>query len=116
MASQAMVGDAVSLTTREGLVTALWQGPAVVTRGRWLFDRTDEFVAAKPSRKFVILQLILQSSTPPNQEARADMSNRIRKLDKNLVRIVSVPVGDALWASIVGTIMRGANVLQGRSK
>jgi hypothetical protein len=40
----------------------------------------------------------------------------MRKFGPTLRRMVTVPVGDAFRVSIVRTVMRGLNIIQGRSR
>jgi hypothetical protein len=54
-----------------------------------------------------MLQMILTSSRPPDSGARAEMYAGLQRQGPALRRLVTVPLGDGLWASLVRTIMRG---------
>ncbi len=103
-------GDGVAFVVHGDVVLTLWKEPARVARGRWLFDATERGIAERGS--FVLIQLILPSSSPPDGPMRAESSVRIKRWGERLRRVVSIPLGDALWISVVRTIMRAMFILQ----
>jgi hypothetical protein len=64
----------------------------------------------------LVLQLIAQSSTPPDDEARKLARARFTSVGSALRLMVTVPLGDELWTIVVRTIMRGIFVVTGSSK
>lgn len=106
--------DGVAVSVAGDVVMSLWQSPARVHRTRWFFDIVDE-VAPKHPAGVVVLLLILPTSSPPDAPARAENSARIRKLNRQIRRVVTVPTGDALFLSVVRTVMRAMFLIQGQS-
>ena len=106
--------DGVATLTRGDLLMIVYQKPARLHRSRWLFDRVDEFVKSSPGDK-IALMIVLPTADPPDAPTRAENRLRLRRLGPALRCIVTVPVGDAFWTSVVRTIMRALAVLQGRS-
>src|SRR6478672_1880468 len=92
--------DGVATLTRGDLLMIVYQKPARLHRSRWLFDRVDEFVKASHGDK-IALMIILPTADPPDAPTRAENALRLRRLGSALRRIVTVPVGDAFWMSLV---------------
>lgn len=102
--------DGVAYAVRGDVAIALWKDAARVERGRWLFSGIERTAAQLPT--FVILQLILPSSTPPDGPMREESVKFVKRLGPRIRRIVTVPLGDALWMNVVRTIMRAMFMLQ----
>ncbi len=92
----------------------MWKAPARIQRFRWLEPFVDSI--GKDYDTFVICQVILSSSDPPDAETRAAARRKFQQLENAMRRLVSVPVGDALWMSVVRTIMRGVAIVSGQRK
>jgi hypothetical protein len=104
--------DGVALVVRGDTVSIVYQEPARLHRSRWLYDRIDEAVASNSEGVMAFL-VILPTSHPPDGPTRAENTARLRKLGPALRRLVTVPIGDALWINVVRTIMRGMAIIQG---
>jgi hypothetical protein len=107
--------DGVAVSVRGDLVLSLWKEPARVHRTRWFFDIVDEAAAKNPEGVGVLL-LILPTSSPPDAPARAENAVRLRKLGKVIQRVVTVPLGDALFLNVVRTVMRAMFIVQGQAR
>ncbi len=110
--SKVEVFDGVAFTTRGDVVLALWKEPARIHRAKWLFDRVDRVIAEQPDG-VLAAYLILPSSSPPDGPARAENQRRIQSIGASFRCLLLVPIGDALWMSLVRTVMRGVAILTG---
>jgi hypothetical protein len=106
------VFDGVAFTTRGDVVLALWKEPARIHRSKWLFDHVDRVIAEQPDG-VLAAYLILSSSSPPDGPTRAENQRRIQNIGTSFRRLLLVPIGDALWMSIVRTVMRGVAIITG---
>jgi hypothetical protein len=113
--SQCKLFDGIALWSRGDTILIVWQTPARIHRLKWLFEQIDA-VAARNLGGIVVLQLVLSTSSPPDGPAREENQVRMRRLGASLRRLVTVPLGDALWMSIVRAIMRGLTLVSGQSK
>jgi hypothetical protein len=110
-----LVNDGIAYVTLGDMILVLWKDAARVHRLRWLFDQVDAAVAKHPGG-IVGLQLVLPSASPHDGPARNENSVRMRKLGGGLRRLVTVPLGDAFWVTIVRAVMRTLALLSGQSK
>ena len=92
----------------------LWSGAATVENTRWMNDHIRKLMAQNPGG-VVVLMLILPSSTPPGGQAREEAKSMLKEAGKKMRRMVTVPLGDALWSSVVRTIMRAMFMMSGQS-
>jgi len=92
----------------------LWRDPASEARWRWVVQRL-EALGSKRAKGALCLYLIMASSTPPGSALRGRMQDDIRDLGDKLRKIIAVPVGDSIWASVVRTLVRGILLLSGNS-
>jgi hypothetical protein len=106
--------DGVGLLFRGDLAIIVYQAPARLLRSRWLFDRMDEWIERTPGG-ILALMLVLPTADPPDAPTRAENKVRLKKMGSRLKRLVTTPVGDALWFTIVRTVMRAMSILQGQS-
>jgi hypothetical protein len=104
--------DGVALVVRGDTVSIVYQEPARLDRSKWVYDRIDD-AAASNSDSVMAFLVILPTSHPPDGPTRAENTARLRKLGPTLRRLVTVPIGDALWVNVVRTIMRGMAIVQG---
>jgi len=105
--------DGLVIARSGDVVFAVWKLPA--TRERFeLFERMLE-ATGREHASFVVCQLILASSAPPNAKLRAHMHAVMRAYEGRLRRVVSVPLGDALWIAVVRVVMRGMALFSGLS-
>jgi hypothetical protein len=107
--------DGVGVVFRGDLILIVYQKPARLHRTRWLFDRVDEFVGRSPDG-VVAFMLVLPTADLPDGPTRAENHVRLRKLGNGIRRLVTTPVGDALWFRLVRTVMRAMSIFQGQSK
>jgi hypothetical protein len=106
------VFDGVSCVTVGNTMLTLWQAPSRQHRVQWLARKTDELAAQHPDGIYVV-QLILPSSSPPDSAARAEAVALMKRLQATLKFLVSVPLGDAIWMTLVRSIMRAALMVTG---
>jgi hypothetical protein len=106
--------DGVATVGSGDVLFVLWKLAPTVERYDWFESRLDEFAAQQAS--FVICQLILPTSTPPNARIRARTRETLARLRPKLRRVVSVPLGDALWMSVVRVVMRGMAIVTGHAE
>jgi len=109
------VNDGVAMVVRGDLVLVVYQAPARLHRTKWLFDVLDKAAAANPDG-IRGLMVVLPTSDAPDAPTRAENAARLRKLGPSIKLMVTVPVGDALWLSIVRTVMRTMHLIEGRSR
>lgn len=109
------VFDGIALATAGDAIVVLWNAPSRVERIRWVFSQAALHLRACPEG-VVVLQMILQSASPPDAEGRAENKRGLDLLGGRLRRLVTVPLGDDLWASVVRMVMRGMFMLQGQSQ
>jgi hypothetical protein len=107
--------DGVAFLARGNAVLIVYQAPARLHRTRWLFDMVDA-VATKQEEGIIGLMVVLSTADPPDAPTRAENAARLRKLGPALRALVTVPVGDAIWVSIVRTVMRAMYIILGMSK
>jgi hypothetical protein len=106
--------DGVAVLARGNAISIVYQSAARLHRTRWLFDTLDELAAEKPDG-IIGFMVILPTADPPDAATRAENNARLRKLGTTLRLMVTVPVGDELWLSIVRTILRAMNVIHGKA-
>lgn len=106
--------DGVAVMARGDLLMAVWRAAGERERLRWAFERTDEFAQTHPS--FIILNVVLPSSDPPDAKGRTETSARFKGYGDRLRRLVTVALGDSFRQSVVRTIMRAFAVISGTSK
>lgn len=107
------VFDGVAAIVHGDTIVVLWKAAARVPRSRWFFDLAHGLVASRPAG-VLCLQIILESASPPDGPTRALNAKEIRRLEPSLRRVVTVPVGGGLWASLIRTIMRSMFVVTGK--
>ena len=113
-ASDLRTNDGVAVLARGNTISVVYQAAARLHRSRWLFDVIDELAAKNPDG-ILGLMVILPTADPPDAATRAENSARLRKLGISLRLMVTVPVGDDMWHTIVRTMMRAMNVIQGKA-
>ena len=106
--------DGIAAARCGDVLLVLWKLPATLERFAWLEERLAELERAEPS--FVLVQLISSSSSPPDAKLRARVRTVLRGLEGRMRHLVSVPLGDALWMSVVRVIMRGMTLVSGQGQ
>ena len=99
------VFDGVAAVTIGDTIVILWEAAVTIERAERLFDWIDQSVRGAPEG-LIMCQLILASSTPPDARARAMLNVRLARLGTKLRRAVVVPLGNAIWQSVVRAIVR----------
>ena len=107
------VFDGVALGTQGDAMLTLWKSGSRAHRLNWMFEFSEKFIVTQPS--FVIMQVILPSSEPPDGDARKAISRQLEKLRPHMRRLVTVPIGDSFRISIVRSVMRAVALLSGLS-
>lgn len=105
--------DGVAVLGRGDVFLIVYQAAARLERSRWLFDRLDEFAARKTS--FMALMVVLPTADPPDAPTRKENTARLKKVEKQLRRLVTAAVGDAFRSAIVRTVMRALAAIHGKS-
>lgn len=92
---------------------AVWTKAATAARMRALSD--DLAAVAARHGSIVVCQFIHSSSKPPDAGGRAEGLKLLKLNEPAMRRLITVPMGDAIWVGIVRSIMRGFFVLLRRS-
>lgn len=108
---EASAFDGLAAVQCGDVLIVLWKLPATSERFDWLEARLHE--AARAHASFVVCQVILASSSPPNARLRARIREVMDGLRGKMRRVVSVALGDAVWMSVVRVVMRGLSILSG---
>jgi hypothetical protein len=106
--------DGVAMACRGDAVLVLWRAAATRSRVVWMGAQLEEAAKTAPNGT-VMIQFILPSSNPPDAEARAASGEILRRLDRRLRHVVTVPLGDAMWMNIVRAVMRALMLVTGGS-
>jgi hypothetical protein len=96
------------------VVFAVWTRGAEAWRMRGLSDQIA-VAAARNGGSVVLCQFIDAAAKPPDASGRAAGLELLKRHQAALRSFVTVPIGDAIWIGIVGSIMRGFFVLLRRS-
>jgi hypothetical protein len=107
--------DGVALKTLGSALVVLWQAPASIERWAWVVTHVEK-LAGKYPEGISLLQLVLPSSNPPDSATRSRIQADCKRIGPRLDKLITVTVGDALWMSIVRTIVRGMLLLSGLSR
>lgn len=108
------VDGVASVILGDALVT-LWSAPARAARirhvtevARALLDRTPDTIVA--------CQFLLPSASPPRLQERDEIRAGMDLVLPRARRLVTTPLGDAAWASVVRGVMRAGLFLLGQSQ
>lgn len=107
--------DGLAIQQQGDFIVAVWNAPARVERARLLYDEAERIMAANPGGVYW-LQVVMESSSTPDGPMREENHTRLRRWRPTLRRVATVPVGSAIWSTVVGTIMRGMFVVTGQSR
>jgi hypothetical protein len=106
--------DGVAAVSAGDILIVLWQAAARVHRARWVQARVERIAERAPTG-FVLVQLILPSSNPPDKACRDEASATFKKYRGVMRQMITVPLGDSLWTNIVRAIIRTAVVVTGNA-
>jgi hypothetical protein len=105
--------DGVAVVKRGDLFQIVYSAPARLHRTRWVFDRAE---ARTMGKDFVVLMVVLSTSDPPDAATRTENVERLRRIGPRLRRLVTVPLGDTFFVTIVRTIMRALALVTGHGR
>ncbi|HEV8248201.1 MAG TPA: hypothetical protein VGP93_20640, partial [Polyangiaceae bacterium] len=108
------VYDGVGMLRRGDTVLMVYQKPARLHRTRWLFDFIDAALTRIDGDILGFL-IVLSTADPPDGPTRQENTVRLRKIGSRVRRLVTTPIGDAFWMSVVRAVMRGLNIALGYS-
>jgi hypothetical protein len=106
--------DGVGVVARGDLLLILYGADARLHRTQWLFDRADELVSRVPGGVLALMVITAQAGLP-DAPTRAENARRLERLGNAMRRLVTVPLGDGVRASLVRAVMRAMLLLQGKS-
>lgn len=109
------VFDGVAAIAMGDTLLTLWQAPARSARIR----RVTELTAAlleRTSGTIVACQFLLPTASPPRLRERADISAGLDVVLPRARRLVTTPLGDAAWQSVVRAVMRAGIAIIGKAK
>jgi hypothetical protein len=109
------VFDGVAGLTLGDTLLTLWQTPARPERIRQVTEWTEALIAETPGT-IAACQFLLSTASPPNSAARAEALRGFRLVEPHARRLITVPLGDAVWHSIVRGIIRAGVAAWGRHK
>lgn len=83
----------------------LWREDARAERMRWL-QRELRQLLDDSSSNAVYLQIVESTSAPPDAETREVAKAIVLELSDRVPLVVTVPLGDSIWQSVVRTMLR----------
>lgn len=108
------VYDGVATSSVGNVYLVVYQRAARLPRTRFIFDGADALAKRHPEG-IHCLMLILPTADPPDTETQRENRTRLQRLRPVIRQLISVPIGDTFRISVVRTIMRCLNVVQGFS-
>lgn len=99
------VGDGVAVAVLGDTFFLYWKAPATEDRVRWTIEQRKQLLR---SDSFVVADVVMSSSTPPNARARELIVSDFSSLVPQMRRVIFAPIGNALWQSLVKTIVKAA--------
>lgn len=106
--------DGVASVAAGDVLLTLWHAPARRERVRRVTEWTEELLVATTG-SIAACQFLLPSASPPDGPARAEAVEGFRLVESKARRLITVPLGDAVWHDVVRTILRAAVKVWGRS-
>jgi hypothetical protein len=113
LAAPIALSDGVGVAIAGDVLLVVWKGAA--NRERYDWFEACVWSMAEEHASFAICQFVMSSSRPPDARLRARTRETLVALGPRVRCVVSVPIGDVLWATVVRTIMRGVAILSGHS-
>lgn len=83
----------------------LWREDARVERMRWLQRELRQLLDGSVSDA-VYLQIVESTSAPPDAETRKVAKAIVQDVADRVPLVVTVPLGDTIWQSVVRTMLR----------
>ena len=108
------VFDGVASVTVGDTLLTLWKAPARAARIRHVTEVASALVRGREG-SIAACQFLLPSASPPRMQERAEISAGIDLVMPRARRLVTTPLGDAAWQSVVRGVMRAGLFLIGQS-
>lgn len=108
------VFDGVASVAIGDTLLTLWQAPARAARIRHVTEVASALVRASAGT-IAACQFLLPSASPPRLQERAEISAGLDVVMPRARRLVTTPLGDATWQSMVRSVMRAGLFLIGQS-
>lgn len=105
MQSQIHYGDGVAFGEMGDVVVMSWSAPVRIERAHWMTDRLQRRLSARDD-SLVIVQLISVSATPPDAATRAQGAYMLTLVGPRTRCLVTLALGNDLWAILVRMINR----------
>lgn len=110
MLEETHIGDGVVFAGRGDLVVMGWRSAATRSRGEWAMGVLQRYLA-QVQGDVVLVLLVLPTSTPPDAATRAYAATSFGPIEPRCRRLISVPLGNDLWAILVRMVMRGMLIM-----
>ncbi|MDP2341546.1 MAG: hypothetical protein Q8O67_11330 [Deltaproteobacteria bacterium] len=107
-------GDGISFTELGDVVVLMWSGDARLERARRATTQLER-VMRERSDPIIAIQLVRSTSKPPDGPARAEAGHQLALLGSRLRRLITLPLGDAFWMSVVRAVLRAMTLLSRHS-
>jgi len=108
------VFDGVASVAVGDTLLTLWQAPARAARIRHVTEVASALVRAREG-SIAACQFLLPSASPPRLQERSEISAGLGVVLPRARRLVTTPLGDAAWQSVVRSVMRAGLFLIGQS-
>ncbi len=112
MPASVEIFDGVATMARGDTLLVVYSVAARLHRSSWIFDCAEKLIEDNPEGILCLL-LVTSSADPPDAATRAENARRYGRLGSSLRMMVTVPVGNALWVSVVSAVMRGISMFHG---
>jgi hypothetical protein len=108
------VFDGVASVAIGDTLLTLWQAPARAARIRHVTEVASALVRTRPGT-IAACQFLLPSASPPRLQERSEIRAGLDVVMPRARRLVTTPLGDATWQSMVRSVMRAGLFLIGQS-
>jgi hypothetical protein len=105
----------VASVVRGDTFLSLWREPARCDRIRHVRERAEALVGRHPGT-IVACQFLLSTAAPPDRAGRAEARAGLNVVAPRARRLITVPLGDAVWHAVVRGIIRTALLVSGKSR
>jgi hypothetical protein len=109
-----LVYDGVGMLFRGDTCLIVYQKDARIERTRWLFDVVENYLLDHDTDVLAFM-IVLPSAAPPDAPTRQENTFRMKKIGARVRKLVTLPIGNAFKVQVVRTVMRGLNLILGRS-
>jgi len=105
--------DGAASTACGDVLLVLWTTPLRLEHVRWVGRHLDG-MAARYAGGFAMAQFISPTSSPPRPPGNAEAMDTIRRHGSALRLLVTVPLANGFWGSVVRSYMRATMIVTGR--